>query len=92
MHKAAPDVNWRQIEAANAKQKWMNLSGSIVRTATSETFANSYILGTWVEKGTYNQTGRLLNVIMTKPMTSSTLYQVAIVFGERQEQVMDGNS
>lgn len=61
MHKATPDVNWRQIEAANAKQKWMNLSGSIVRTATSETFANSYILGTWVEKGTYNQTGRLLS-------------------------------
>jgi hypothetical protein len=61
MHKATPDVNWRQIEAANAKQKWMNLSGSIVRIATSETFANSYILGTWVEKGTYNQTGRLLS-------------------------------
>ena len=60
MHKAEPGVNWRAIEQYNAKQKWLNLSGTIVRSANSETFANNYILGTWIEKGTFNQTGKFL--------------------------------
>jgi photosystem II stability/assembly factor-like uncharacterized protein len=75
MHKAEPGVNWRAIEQYNAKQKWLNLSGTIVRSANSETFANNYILGTWIEKGTFNQTGKFLNCDYDK--VSDNLYFIS---------------
>ncbi len=68
MHKAGPGFNWRVIEQNNAKQKWLSLSSNVVRTANSETFANNFILGTWIEKGTANQTGKFLNFDYDKVM------------------------
>ena len=54
-HKAAPGVDWREIERQNASH---NLS--LLRTRGGSTsFANGAINGSWAEKGASNQTGSI---------------------------------
>ncbi len=62
MHQSAPGVNWRDVEQKNAQQKWDQFNAAQATVATnSENFANGLIQGTWTERGSTNQAGRMLN-------------------------------
>lgn len=59
MHKAAPNVNWKIKDEKTrqklaVKSKWQN------RAAALDTFANGKLLGNWEERGSNNQSGRIL--------------------------------
>lgn len=62
MHLAAPGVNWRAIETenmlANYKKTTAERDGDEEKIA-AETFANGNITGTWFERGSLNQAGRI---------------------------------
>lgn len=64
MHRAAPGVDWRAIEAENARAAWERKSAaSKSRAATT---------GQWTEVGSRNQAGNVLTGVRTED--GSTLY------------------
>ncbi len=60
MHKAAPDVSWKQIEAENVLAKYQANLAFDRRTTASGIFANGGLCGEWTERGSKNQAGRCI--------------------------------
>ena len=60
IHRAAPGVNWRDIEAANRLETMFLLSGA----------ARPRIAGSWTEKGAANLTGRNFDCARTSDVTT----------------------
>ena len=73
IHKAAPGVNWRQIEEQNALEANFRLHGTAAKTTSS--FAGGALTASWYERGNDNQAGRM-NSFAYIPV-DSTLYAVA---------------
>ncbi len=59
MHKAAPDIDWKQANQAIRNRQYVQKSKSTVRLA-EETLANGNLTGTWTERGSSNQSGRIV--------------------------------
>ncbi len=69
MHRAAPGVNWRNIDLDTRLEKQMVREGKIkallesdspISEFESQAFANGDIEGEWVERGSNNLSGRML--------------------------------
>jgi len=61
-HRAAPGVDWRQIEVKNWQQireKRLALRKQSSTTKTVETLANGNLTGEWRERGSRNQAGSM---------------------------------
>ena len=60
MHRAAPGVDWREIELSNQKQiaaNRLSLLSTIGNRSTIEYFADSTVVGQWYERGARDVTG-----------------------------------
>lgn len=60
MHRAAPGVDWREIELSNQKQiaaNRLSLLSKIGNRSTIEYFADSTVVGQWYERGARDVTG-----------------------------------
>ncbi|MBN1185387.1 MAG: T9SS type A sorting domain-containing protein [Bacteroidales bacterium] len=65
MHRAAPDVDWKEMDAKTRKLKFLKKqriieSGNFLKSGTIESFADGKITGTWHEKGSKNLAGRMM--------------------------------
>ena len=65
MHRAAPDVDWKEIDAKTRKSKFLKKqkivkSGNFLKSGSIECFANGKITGAWHEKGSKNLAGRMM--------------------------------
>ncbi|MCB9236117.1 MAG: T9SS type A sorting domain-containing protein [Bacteroidia bacterium] len=62
MHKAAPGVNWRQLDQQTREQnyaRFCNLPSS-AKTTTLDTLANGALIGSWSQRGSRNVSGRVV--------------------------------
>lgn len=65
MHRAAPDVDWKETDARTRKSKFLKKqriieSGNFLKSGTIERYANGKITATWYEKGSKNLAGRMM--------------------------------
>jgi hypothetical protein len=61
MHSAAPGTNWRTIEQQNRWERYENSKKKFRIAQTSlDTIANGALTGNWIEKGSLNQSGRIV--------------------------------
>ncbi|NNF01065.1 MAG: hypothetical protein HKN22_00125, partial [Bacteroidia bacterium] len=62
MHNAAPDVDWRAIDHQTRNKKYFEkLARQNLRSSSAvDSFANGYLIGSWKEKGSRNQSGRIV--------------------------------
>jgi hypothetical protein len=61
MHKAAPGTDWKLIEYQNRIERYKNTNHfRISATTSSDTIANGALTGSWSEKGSINQAGRMV--------------------------------
>ena len=72
MHKAAPGTNWEQIEAKNRIQNYATISKRRSSNSTIESLANGHLEGEWKERGSLNQSGRIL--VATYDKTHKNIY------------------
>ncbi|MBC7554857.1 MAG: T9SS type A sorting domain-containing protein [Taibaiella sp.] len=73
IHRAAPGVNWRQVEEKNALNAWYRQKNIAGKTTTS--FAGGAFNAVWYERGNDNQAGRM-NSFAYLP-SNNTLYAAA---------------
>ncbi len=68
MHKSAPGVNWKQVDATTRHQKYFSRidkqqnnsqRNSLPNVLTQEVLANGNLTGQWNEKGSANNAGRI---------------------------------
>src|SRR5687768_16029137 len=61
MHKAAPGVDWKKMDAETRQQKYASRFKSrvISPVTTQEVLANGNLIGQWNEKGSANCAGRI---------------------------------
>ena len=68
MHKTAPGVNWKQMDAATREQKYSETrfqnpgtqrNSLPNNTLTQEVLANGNLIGQWNERGSVNNAGRV---------------------------------
>ncbi len=63
MHKAAPGVNWKQMDAATRQQKYFQNNNSqrnsSAQILSQEVLANGNLIGQWNERGSANNAGRI---------------------------------
>ncbi|MCF8371446.1 MAG: T9SS type A sorting domain-containing protein [Bacteroidales bacterium] len=71
MHRAAPDVDWKEIEYQNRlekreriqeSRKQLSKEGRSLKSITSEEIIPNVLSGTWMEKGSNNMSGRMMTV------------------------------
>ena len=65
MHRAAPDIDWKRMDAQTRKEKFLkkqNLikSGNHLKSGTTGNFADGNIIGAWHERGSNNLAGRMM--------------------------------
>ena len=64
-HRAAPDVNWREVEAKNMLQQYQislrNRANATTRGGSTP-FAGGLLNGTWYERGSTNNAGSMIAV------------------------------
>lgn len=58
MHRAAPDVNWREIDAQTRASRPQIINQ--YKKQALDSFANGKLVGQWLERGSENQSGRIL--------------------------------
>ncbi|HEV8506330.1 MAG TPA: T9SS type A sorting domain-containing protein [Chitinophagaceae bacterium] len=79
IHRAAPGVVWQNIEEENRKRNILLQDKLRYQLRTSKTsaeiFANGKVLGTWYERGSRNQAGRIYE--MEYDNTDNTLYAIS---------------
>ena len=56
MHRAAPNVNWKQLDANNRYQRYKSSGKYLLK---KESIDSGKLSGTWSEKGSKNQAGRI---------------------------------
>jgi Secretion system C-terminal sorting domain len=64
-HRAAPDVNWREVEAKNMLQQYeisLRNRGNATTRGGSTPFAGGLLNGTWYERGSTNNAGSMIAV------------------------------
>ena len=59
-HRAAPGVNWREIEAGNRRQAMASKKALQQGVADRESFAGGLVEGDWHERGSINQAGSVI--------------------------------
>jgi hypothetical protein len=62
MHRAAPDANWRAIEAKNMLQQYETNLRNRNSAQSRTTFAGGLLNGTWYERGSTNNAGSMIAV------------------------------
>ena len=69
IHRAAPDVDWRTIEAKTAFTKYQNklsLTQNSTKGGGKISVGNGALIGEWKEKGSRNQSGSMLKMAYNK--------------------------
>lgn len=74
LHKAAPGVNWREIDLQNLRAL-RELKAGISGNRSLEFFADSTVMGEWSERGSDNQAGNLRAVDYHPP--SDKIYAIS---------------
>jgi hypothetical protein len=62
MHRAAPDVNWREMEAKNMLQQYETRLRNRGNAQSRTPFAGGALNGTWFERGSSNNAGSMVAV------------------------------
>jgi hypothetical protein len=75
MHRAAPDVNWRSIEAKNMLQHYETSLRNRGNAQSRTTFAGGLLNGTWHERGSTNNAGSMVAVDFDA--TTERIYSVS---------------
>ncbi len=79
MHRAAPGVNWRDLEWQHQLERHQRRSESLVfrngECGEIETLANGQLTGRWSERGSSNQAGSVLDI--TYDPTADQLWAVS---------------
>ncbi len=72
MHRAAPNTNWRKVDA---QTKFSNYQNKLQTNALTEIFANGAVVGEWFERGSKNQAGNM--EIMDYVKSSNQIYSIS---------------
>ena len=62
MHRSHPNTNWRKIEYQNQRLLQLPSSTSLRNNCGFRQFANSQFSGRWIERGSSNQAGSILDI------------------------------
>lgn len=62
MHRAAPGVDWREIEYRNSLEMQRNFPDYGLSRNNEVSIANGYLQGKWMERGSNNQAGSVFDV------------------------------
>jgi Secretion system C-terminal sorting domain len=75
MHRAAPDANWRAMEAKNMLQQYETNLRNRNLAQSRTTFAGGLLNGTWYERGSTNNAGSMIAVDYDVP--TNQIYSIS---------------
>jgi hypothetical protein len=75
MHRAAPDVNWRAMEAKNMLQQYETNLRNRGNAQARTTFAAGLLNGTWYERGSTNNAGSM--AVVDYDALSNQMYSIS---------------
>lgn len=75
MHRTAPDVSWRQFEQQNQLLFSRSTAIQFRNNCGNQSFADGQLTGRWIERGSRNQAGSLLDITYLK--SKDEIYAIA---------------